>query len=145
MKCSLSMSGFKDLENDFKLLSDVEQRQVSKKAVRAASVVFRDAVKESTPIRTGKLKRAVSVAAIKGKEAIAGVTFKKVRVIRKLKHGEGSVVKRWTPFWWWFLENGSSNMAPKPFVRPAFDQNIDKAEKAGFAQYEQDINRIFAK
>ncbi|OCG39726.1 HK97-gp10 family putative phage morphogenesis protein [Gilliamella sp. Bif1-4] len=145
IKPTLSIAGFKELEADFKLLSKAEQRKVSKKAVRAGAVVFRDAIRASAPVRTGRLKKSISVDAVRGKNAIAGIKFKKVRVVKKLKNGEGSVVKRWTPFWWWILENGSSKMSAKPFVRPTFDANVKKAEDAAFEQFLKDIDEIFSK
>lgn len=144
IKPVLSISGFKDLDADFKLLSDVEQRQVSKKAVKAGAIVFRDAIKANAAVDSGTLKRSISVDMAKGPIISAGVKFKQVRVRKKLK-GEGVVSKKILPFYWWMLENGTSKMPAKPFVRPGFDENIKKAEDAAFSQFLADIDRIFLK
>lgn len=137
IKPTLSFKGFQSLDADFKLLSNAEQRKVSRKAVRAGAVVFRDAIKSSAPVRTGRLKKSVSVDTVRG-SLTAGVKFKKVR----FKRGKG---KSATPFYWWMLENGTSKMSARPFVRPAFDANVKKAEDAAFEQYSKDIDEIFSK
>jgi HK97 gp10 family phage protein len=141
IKPTLTFTGFKGLEADFKLLSKAEQRKVSKKAVRAGAVVFRDAIRASAPVRTGRLKKSVSVDTARG-SLTAGVKFKKVRVIRKSKKGK---TKQALPFYWWMIENGTSKMSALPFVRPAFDANIKKAEDAAFEQFLTDIDEIFSK
>ena len=137
IKPTLSFNGFQSLNADFKLLSAAEQRKVSRKAVRAGAVVFRDAVRASAPIRTGRLKKSVSVDTVRGSPT-AGVKFKKVR----MKKGKG---KQTAPFYWRMLEEGTVKMAPQPFVRPAFDANVKKAEDASFQQYLKDIDEIFSK
>lgn len=136
----IAFAGFKGLDADFKLLSQAEQRKVSRKAVRAGAVVFRDAVRANAPVRSGLLKRSISVDTVRG-SATAGVKFKKVLVKKKGKKGKHKSV----PFYWYFLEHGTSNMPAQPFVRPAFDANIKQAEEAAFNQYLNDIDRIFSK
>lgn len=136
----IAFAGFKGLDADFKLLSQAEQRKVSRKAVRAGAVVFRDAVRANAPVRSGLLKRSISVDTVRG-SVTAGVKFKKVLVKKKGKKGKHKSV----PFYWYFLEHGTSNMPAQPFVRPAFDANIKQAEEAAFNQYLNDIDRIFSK
>lgn len=143
IKPTLAITGFKELEDDFTLLSKAEQRKVSKKAVRAGAVVFRDAIRASAPVRTGRLKKSVSVDTDTARGSLtAGVKFKKVRVIRKSKKGK---TKQTLPFYWWMIENGTSKMSARPFVRPAFDANVKKAEDAAFEQYLKDLDEIFSK
>lgn len=137
---TVTFAGFKELDADFQLLSKAEQRKVSKKAVRAGAVVFRDAVRANAPVRSGLLKRSISVDTVRG-SATAGVKFKKVLAKKKGKKGRHKSV----PFYWYFLEHGTSNMPAKPFVRPAFDASIKQAEEAAFNQYLTDIDGIFSK
>jgi HK97 gp10 family phage protein len=141
IKPTLSIAGFKALEADFKLLSKTEQRKVSKKAVRAGAVVFRDAIRASAPVRTGRLRRSISVDTARS-SLTAGVKFKKIRVTKKSKKGKH---KNILPFYWWMIENGTSKMSARPFVRPAFDANVKKAEDAAFEQFLKDIDEIFLK
>ena len=136
----IAFAGFKELDSDFKLLSQAEKRQVSRKAVRAGAVVFRDAVRANAPVRSGLLKRSISVDTVRG-SATAGVKFKKVLVKKKGKKGKHKSM----PFYWYFLEHGTSNMSAQPFVRPAFDANVKQAEEAAFNQYLADIDGIFSK
>ena len=141
IKPTLAFKGFQSLDADFKLLSAAEQRKVSRKAARAGAVVFRDAVRASAPVRTGRLKKSVSVDTVRG-SLTAGVKFKKVRVTKKSKKGKH---KNILPFYWWMIENGTSKMPAHPFVRPAYDANVKKAENAAFEQYLKDIDEIFSK
>lgn len=136
----IAFGGFKELGDDFKLLSNAEKRQVSRKAVRAGAVVFRDAVRANAPVRSGVLKRSISVDTVRG-SVTAGVKFKKVLVKKKGKKGKHKSV----PFYWYFLEHGTSKMSAQPFVRPAFDANVKQAEEAAFNQYLKDIDGIFSK
>ena len=136
----IAFAGFKELDDDFKLLSNAEQRKVSRKAVRAGAIIFRDAVRANAPVRSGVLKRSISVDTVRG-SATAGVKFKKVLVKKKGKKGKHKSM----PFYWYFLEHGTSNMSAQPFVRPAFDANVKQAEEAAFNQYLKDIDGIFSK
>jgi len=136
----IAFAGFKQLDSDFKLLSQAEQRKVSKKAVRAGAVVFRDAVRANAPVDSGVLKRSISVDTVKGSPT-AGVKFKKVLVKKKGKKGK----HRSAPFYWYFLEKGTAKMPAKPFIRPAFDANVKNAEDAAFNQFLKDIDGIFLK
>lgn len=101
----------------------------------ASSRVFRDAVKSKAPIKTGALKKAISAASVKSQKPTAGVLFKKVKVAKKDK----SV----TPFYWRFIEYGCATQDAHPFIRPAFDANIEKASKVGMETYEKEIEAIF--
>ena len=137
---TVTFAGFKELDADFQLLSKAEQRKVSRKAVRAGAVVFRDAVRANAPVRSGLLKRSISVDTVRG-SATAGVKFKKVPAKKKGKKGK----HKSTPYYWYFLENGTSKMSAQPFVRPAFDANVKNAEDAAFNQFLKDIDGIFSK
>lgn len=130
------MKGFDELNHDFKLLSEIEKKQVTKKAILASARVFRDAVKQTAPVKTGALKKSVSVASVKAPEPTAGVIFKSVR------SGKKSGKTRITPFYWRFFEFGTSKMNAKPFIRPAFDANVEKATQAGFDTYQDEIEKV---
>lgn len=137
---AVTFAGFKELDDDFKLLSNAEQRKVSRKAVRAGAVVFRDAVRANAPVRSGVLKRSISVDTVRGSPT-AGVKFKKVLAKKKGKKGRHKSV----PFYWYFLERGTSKIPAQPFVRPAFDASVKQAEEAAFNQFLKDIDGIFSK
>ena len=140
IKPIIVFAGFEELDTDFKLLSKSEQRKVSKKAAIAGAIVFRDAVRANAPVRSGLLKRSISVDTVSGL-AIAGVKFKKVLIKKKGKKGK----HKSTPFYWYFLEHGTSKMSAQPFVRPAFDSNVKNAEEAAFNQFLKDFTEIFSK
>lgn len=132
IKQRLSISGLDSLVDDFNLLSKIEQKKVAQKATRAGAIVFRDAIRQNAPIRSGKMRRSISVdTARNANAATSGVTFKKIR--------------GFYPFYWWIIEKGSSKMAANPFVRGSFDANIEAAEKAAGETYIIAIDEILLK
>lgn len=132
IKTSLEINGLNSLIDDFNLLSRIEQKKVAQKAVRAGAIVFRDVIRQNAPVRSGRLRKSISVDTARNADAVtAGVTFKKVR--------------GFYPFYWWILERGSSKLAPNPFVRQAFDANVEAAEKAAASAYIIAIDEILQK
>lgn len=138
-KQNIIISGIDSLESDINLLSNIERKKVTNRAVRAGAKVFRDAIKKNVPVKKGLLKKSVSVDTVRGNPFIAGVKFKKI----KRKSGNGIAIL--SPFYWYFLEYGTSKMNAKPFIRTAFESELNKAVKAVFDCYLDEINKVFAK
>ena len=113
----IAFAGFKELDADFKLLSNAEQRKVSRKAVRAGAVVFRDAVRANAPVRSGLLKRSVSVDTVRG-SATAGVKFKKVLAKKKGKKGKHKSVSFTGIFWSTEPQTCPPNRSSDPHLMP---------------------------
>lgn len=51
----------------------------------------------------------------------------------------------WPPFWWRFLEFGTSKMQAKPFLRPAFDNNVTACAESIKTDLAKAIDRAAAK
>ncbi|MHA6285117.1 HK97-gp10 family putative phage morphogenesis protein [Morganella morganii] len=47
-------------------------------------------------------------------------------------------------FYWRFLENGTSKMAPQPFIRPAFDGKADEAADLALSKLSQAIDKVLS-
>lgn len=62
------------------------------------------------------------------------ITVKKLSTKRieafKTKHGKSGAKNPNDPFYWRFVEFGTSKMPAKPFLRPAFEQSKHQAAKA---------------
>jgi HK97 gp10 family phage protein len=63
----------------------------------------------------GRYEVIVRVKPLKGKKVAA---FKKSTGFRSDQNPDD-------PFYWWFLEFGTSKMAARPFLRPAFESTKD--------------------
>ncbi len=122
MDVSLDVIGLDALGDDFLQLSQALQHKVARDAVLAGARVGRDKLRESAPVRTGKLKRG-TVATVARRadtpgEAVAGVRISAPRS------------DKLAPFYWRFIELGTRHMPPAPFIRPAWDGALAEIEGA---------------
>lgn len=137
---SLTVLGLGDLQADFERLAKSVGNKVVRDAVMAGARIARDKARASAPVRTGKLKKNITATRLKQSEtpggATAGVRVKKPagKQTKALKRPgkKGRTVKtEWdAPFYWKFLELGTSKMQAHPFIRPAWDGNLPEIEKA---------------
>jgi HK97 gp10 family phage protein len=133
MEVSMDILGMDALTDDFLSLSIALQNKVSRQAVLAGARVARDKVRESAPVRTGKLKRGtVATVARRSEtpgEVVAGV---KVSAPRNQKDA---------PFYWKFIELGTRNMAADPFIRPTWDSSLAEIEGATLSKLAEGIDK----
>lgn len=125
--------GLDGLANDFLQLEKALQNKVSRQAVLAGARVARDKVRASAPVRSGKLKRG-TVATVARRsdtpgEVVAGV---KISAPRNQKDA---------PFYWRFVELGTVNMAPDPFIRPTWDSGLAEIEGAVISKLAAGIDK----
>ncbi len=142
---SIDFSGFLDISKDLELLSKAESNKVLRQATYGAASVLRDEARAKAPKRTGKLARnivASSQRIRKQGEVSAGVY---VRGSNKEGTNSDNKMKADDPrnaFYWWFLENGTSKMPPRPFIRPAFDSKADEAAEFAISKLNQAIDEV---
>lgn len=114
-------------------LENASSESTLRKAAAAGVTVFKNEVARYTPIRTWDLLSGLSATyvpedSVTGKLATYKVVF--------MGHTQGTKNK---PNGYWrqsvagWLENGTSRMAAKPFVRPAFEAAKDRAIAASNA------------
>lgn len=134
---SLDFSDLLDLSEDLKVLSQAESGNVLRQATRASAAVFRDEARRRAPKRTGKLARNIVVVSQRTRngEATAGVHIR----------SKGKASNRNNAFYWRFVELGTSNMAPVPFIRPAYDAKQDEAAQAAFDKANEAIDKVLSK
>lgn len=122
-----SIDGLDDVIKKLQNLPDNLEKKVLRAAVRQGANVIRDKAREHVREDTGNLKKSIIVSGVKGKPGT--VAFRIKPVTRK----KGKAV-----FYGYFLEYGTSKMAAKPFMRPAYD-------KAGDDVLDKVVNTIKSK
>ncbi|CBJ79815.1 Gp10 [Xenorhabdus bovienii SS-2004] len=145
---TVDLSALKDLSRDLELLSKAENDKVLRKGMYAGAKVLRDETRSRAPKRTGKLKK--NIMAVNRKKQRDGSISSGVYVRGSNQSGTNSdpKMKKNDPrnaYYWRFLEKGTSRMAPKPFIDPAFESKSDAAADAVFNAALKAIDEVLAK
>lgn len=140
MTGTISIVGLGALQADFDRLARSMGEKVVRDAVMAGARVARDKARASTPVKKGKLKKNIAATRVKKADspggATAGIRVKKPAgkqtkaLKRPGKKGRTSKTEWDAPFYWRFLELGTSKMRAHPFIRPAWDGSLPQIEKA---------------
>ncbi|KGP44342.1 HK97-gp10 family putative phage morphogenesis protein [Morganella morganii] len=143
----LDLSGFAELSRDLELLSRAENTRVLREATKAAADMLRDEVRQGAPRRTGKLVRNIVTGGQRSKgrnEVAAGVYVRGTNAAGTNSDSEMKTDDPRNAFYWRFLENGTSKMAPQPFIRPAFDGKADEAADLALSKLSQAIDKVLS-
>ena len=124
----LDFSGLEDISRDLQLLSGAENNRVLREATRAGANVLKEEVVSRAPVRRGKLRRNVVVLSRRSRDGgmESGVHIRGVN----------------PAFYWRFVEMGTVNMPPHPFVRPAFDVRSEQAAQVAIARMNRAIDEV---
>ncbi len=137
---SVSILGLGELQADFERLSRATGNKVVRDAVMAGARIARDRAQALAPVRTGRLKKNITATRLKQSEtptgATAGIRVKKpkgkmtkaIKSRGKKKRSTKAVYD--APYYWWFVEFGTSKHPAAPFMRPAWDGGLPQIEKA---------------
>ena len=143
----LDLSGFAELSRDLELLSRAENTRVLREATKAAADMLRDEVRQSAPRRTGRLVRNIVTGGQRSKgrnEVAAGVYVRGTNAAGTNSDSEMKTDDPRNAFYWRFLENGTSKMAPQPFIRPTFDSKADEAADLALSKLSQAIDKVLS-
>jgi HK97 gp10 family phage protein len=132
------VKGLRELGEALKSFGENIAKKTLSKATSTAAAVFRDDAKTRAPVKTGNLRDHIAVMKRSGPDKntakyVVGVrpirlTRKVKKVLRILKKEFGGRTDiEGDPFYWRFLEFGTSRMQPKPFMRPAFEAQKEHA------------------
>ena len=145
---NLDFSGLNDIAKDLEALSRAENNKVLRDATRAGAEVLKADVIARAPVRTGKLKKNVVVVTQKSRrrgEISSGIHVRG----RNMRTGNSdNTMKASDPrnaFYWRFVEMGTVNMPPHPFVRPAFDVRQEQATEVAIRRMNQAIGEALSK
>lgn len=143
----LDFSGLLDISNELQALSKTQNRKVLRDATRsAAQIIKEDAVKRA-PEHTGRLKKNIVVISQRSRNGdiaagihIRGRSPKTGNSDNKLKTNDPR-----NAFYWRFVELGTSNMPPVPFIRPAFDAKQEAAFHSAIDRANRAIDEALSK
>jgi HK97 gp10 family phage protein len=113
MAIQVKLQNAAELRAKLRGLPDRIAKNILKSAVRAMAAHLRDAVRAKAPVATGRLRRS-----IKSKDS--GGRSKNREIAAKVVAGVGYAR---------FIEQGTSQKAARPFMRPAFMQEKDALVK----------------
>lgn len=106
-----TVNGLSEIISKLHNLPDKLEKKVLRAAVRQGANIVRDKAREFVRKDTENLKKSIIVSGAKGKP---GTIAYRIKPITRKK---GKAV-----FYGYFLEYGTSKMAAKPFMRPAYDE-----------------------
>lgn len=130
-RLTLEIKGLKELSQALKQLPVNVGRNVLRSSVAAGAAVIRDEAKILAPVYTGEvaqghpppgtLRRAIIQKQIPELSSQDQQTF-----FVTVRHGKryqlfGKKGVNLDAYYWWFVENGTVNMAKRPYLRPAFE------------------------
>ncbi len=136
---------------------DILPQKVEKTFIRHAvskgAQIFKDAVKQRAPVLTGALLKSVSVKVLRpfsgGITELIGFAYKGIvsnkaqKPRNPARGGRGGPSTQDPGVYAKFVELGTFNSAPHPFVRPAFDEAknkvVDAVGKDLMEQIEQEL------
>ncbi|MDD5359489.1 MAG: HK97 gp10 family phage protein [Sulfurovaceae bacterium] len=134
--------GFAEVKKALSQLPTHLQEKVMVGATRAAAQVIATEAKHNAPEDTGLLKKSIGVARAKRKDTKPGhikfyvVPKSKVQGTAKVSvNGQKGKIRYKIHSWYaHFDEFGTSKMAAKPFLRPAFENSASSSVEA-FQKY----------
>ncbi|SUB58965.1 phage protein, HK97 gp10 family [Phocoenobacter uteri] len=141
MSDTVKVEGLKELSRAMQKLGRKTATRIAKNAMYQGGVIIRDDARQKAPIlkspapnrKAGTLKKAIKsrtkVHRNGTTETIIWVKGLKSKQIAKFKAktGKSGAKNPNDPFYWKFVEFGTSKMRAKPFLRPAFQQSKNKA------------------
>ena len=156
MDVSVRVEGLEDLTNQLRQLESIgKQKTLTYKAIFYATTPFLQEVKRLAPVaegqyyryykgqngnssrvlqKPGKLKKSIKRKRVKLPTSIGVGIYS-----APIKHG---AAKKYSVFYWRFLEYGTPKMRAFPFFRPAFDHKKDESLerfKQRYREYVQDV------
>lgn len=144
----LDFSGLDDIAKDLETLSRAENNKVLRDATRAGAEVLKEEVIARAPVRTGKLKKNVVVVTQKSRrrgEISSGIHIRGVNPQTGKSDNTMKAGNRRNAFYWRFVEMGTVNMPPHPFIRPAFDVCQDQATEVAMRRMNRAIDEVLSK
>jgi HK97 gp10 family phage protein len=126
---NVKVEGLRELGERMKSLSEDVNNRIARAATAAGAVVIRKAAQSKVAVDTGNLKKSIIVKRLpKGETQLTSehiVTVRKGKVTAKQK---GAGLK--DAFYGRFVEFGTAKMPARPYLRPAYDENKQKAVEA---------------
>lgn len=117
-KETVRIEGLRELGNALKEVDSRVQKRIARSATAAGARVIANEAKRRVPVDTGRVKKNIRTANLKPNQPGLQEAAVGVRVKGKTKD---------SAFYWTQLEFGNVKMAPRPFIRPAFESKKQEA------------------
>lgn len=138
---TVKINGLNELQKAMNALGRKASNRIAVKAMRKGGAIIRDKARANAPVlketvphrKAGTLKKAIHSRTKVGRNGktntyvwVKGLSTKQILKFKD-KTGKGSAYNPRDPFYWRFIEFGTSKMPARPFLRPAFEQSKAKA------------------
>lgn len=138
---TVKVNGLQQLSKAMNDLGRKTKNRIAVKAMRQGGVIIRDQARSNAPVlkenvphrKRGTLRKAVVTSTKVNKSGVIRTKIY-VRTLKgskieafKVRTGRSGAKNPNDPFYWRFVEFGTSNMVAKPFMRPAFQQSKERA------------------
>lgn len=149
----VKIEGLKELGKAMQDLGRKASNRIAVKAMRQGGAIVRDKARANAPVlqekvphrKAGTLRKAIK-SRTKVKSGgrtetviwVKGLTGNQISKF-KGKTGKGGRDNPNDPYYWRFVEFGTSKMPAKPFLRPAFEQTKDQASSAIIRKLREEI------
>ena len=122
MTVSLKVLGLRELHEQLEQLGAELAAKVLARAARKAFLPVLTAAQALAPVDTGLLRDHIRIRVVRPEsgDSVVTVGLRVAAAPGAKKHGRKTASPHWR---WHFVELGTSEMAARPFLRPALDQN----------------------
>jgi len=164
MDFKADVQGALDIEKALGKLTLRIEKNISRRAVGAAAKVLIREMKTNVPVASGTLKRSIGMKRLKIRKTVTVIIGPRAGKARQERKGKtGKTIKNSDGWYGYLVEFGTlasrtrplsprtkrkkyknglpTGMAPRPFMRPAFDTKSDSAIKAMANSYREGIAR----
>ncbi|OBX00440.1 hypothetical protein QV05_07570 [Gallibacterium genomosp. 1] len=155
MASTVKVEGLRALSAAMKELGRKASNRIAVKAMRKGGAIVRDKARNNAPTlkekvahrRAGTLKKAIQSKTKVGRNGktntYIGVKKLSGKQIEKFKAKaqKGGAYNPNDPYYWRFVEFGTSKMPARPFLRTAFEQTKDQAANAIITTLREEILR----
>lgn len=152
---SVKVTGLKELKQRLSTLERKAKNRIAVKAMRRGGVIIRDQARANAPLlkekvphrKRGTLKKNIIASTKPQKDgSVRTIIFvrslKNSKIIEfKGKTGKGGAHNPNDPFYWRFVEFGTSKMPAQPFLQPAFASKKEQAAREIITTLRDDILR----
>ncbi len=135
LRDTINISGLSALGDVLQQMPLLMREKVATKAMLAAATVGRDSVQATAPVgkppdpHIGNLRDHIRMARRKdvGEWEIQYVVYVKTTGWRSQSKGDATQQRHPLPYYWYYLEFGTSKMDANPFMLRGFEQSVDNA------------------
>lgn len=152
---SVKVTGLKELGQALENLGQKTKNKLGAKAMRKGGAIIRDQARANAPMlkekvqhrKRGTLKKNIMASTKPQKDgSVRTIIFvrslKNSKVLEfKDKTGRGGAYNPNDPFYWRFVEFGTSKMPAQPFLQPAFSTKKEQASREIITTLRDDILR----